>query len=117
MIDVERFKDDLNLLIVDPQYKVELNSNLNNILRTRVVDPLDESDINASKLKQQSKVDNKLQAKFTQIAREIFCGLFVRGKNTNQWFTTMGGKTYKDVITCSEFLSGLQLLDALQIFD
>jgi hypothetical protein len=34
-----------------------------------------------------------------------------------QWFSQVGGKTYKDVLTVSEFISGLQMLDALQIFD
>jgi hypothetical protein len=42
MIDVERFKDDLNFLITDPLYKVELNSKLGAALGARVVDPLDE---------------------------------------------------------------------------
>jgi len=51
MIDVERFKDDLNHLINDPQLKVELHSKLNSLLKTRVVDPLDDEDLNAAKLK------------------------------------------------------------------
>ena len=63
MIDVERFKDDLNFLITDPLYKVELNSKLGAALGARVVDPLDEQDANASKMKQ-VRVDPKVQAKF-----------------------------------------------------
>jgi hypothetical protein len=116
MIDVERFKDDLNFLITDPLYKVELNSKLGAALGARVVDPLDEQDANASKMKQ-VRVDPKVQAKFQQVAREINCGLFVRAKTMGQWFSQVGGKTYKDVLTVSEFISGLQMLDALQIFD
>lgn len=45
MVDIEKFKDDLNLQIVDPQFKVELRSKLNSLLNTRVVEPIEEKEI------------------------------------------------------------------------
>jgi len=45
MIDIERFKDDLNALIVDPQFKVELRSKLSSLINTRVVEPILEKEV------------------------------------------------------------------------
>lgn len=54
LIDIEKFKDDLNAQIVDPQFKVELRSKLNSLLNTRVVEPLEEKEM------KQVKVDPKI---------------------------------------------------------
>jgi hypothetical protein len=54
LIDIEKFKDDLNAQIVDPQFKVELRSKLNSLLNTRVVEPIEEKEI------KQVKVDPKI---------------------------------------------------------
>jgi hypothetical protein len=45
LVDIEKFKDDLNLQIVDPQFKVELRSKLNSLLNTRVVEPIEEREM------------------------------------------------------------------------
>lgn len=58
MVDIDRFKDDLNVQIVDPQFKVELRSKLNTLLNTRVFEPIEQKEI------KQIKVDPKMQAKF-----------------------------------------------------
>ena len=84
MVDIERFKDDINAQIVDPQFKVELRSKLSSLINTRVVEPILEKEV------KQLKIDPKLQAKFNSIAKEINCGLFVTGKSIGQWFQPLG---------------------------
>ncbi len=101
MVDIDRFKDDLNLQIVDPQFKVELRSKLTSLLNTRVVEPIEQKEV------KQIKVDPKMQAKFHEAAREIICGLFVVGKSAGQWFVTFG--TFKkSALTNQEFIKGIQ---------
>lgn len=58
MVDIDKFKDDLNMQIVDPQHKVELKSKLTAILNTRVIEPIENKEV------KQIKVDPKMQAKF-----------------------------------------------------
>lgn len=44
MVDIVRFKDDLNLLIIGPEYKIELKSVLNTLIKERVVETIEEAD-------------------------------------------------------------------------
>jgi|LauGreDrversion4_2_1035121.scaffolds.fasta_scaffold12922_3 hypothetical protein len=43
MVDIARFRDDLNAMLFSSEYKVELNSVLNNLIGERVVDEIDDS--------------------------------------------------------------------------
>jgi hypothetical protein len=42
-VDIAKFRDDLNALIFASEYKVELNSVLNNLIAERVVDEIDDT--------------------------------------------------------------------------
>jgi hypothetical protein len=57
LVDLIKFKDDLNALISSQEYKVELKSLLNNLINERVVETLE-----ATTLKVKQNNDPKTQA-------------------------------------------------------
>lgn len=110
-VDTARFKDDLNIYIINPDYQIQLKSVLNALLAGRVVDHIDDETP-----RNQSKVDPKLLSMFKLIAKEVYSGLFIRDTDVQGWFPRYG--SYKrGCLTIREFQSALEQLDVFMILE
>lgn len=102
-MDINHFKDDLNLLIFNAECRVNLSSVLNNLIQERVVDHIDDD---SPRTKASKRIDAKLLALYRLVATEIVCGVFVKDTDVASWFSRYGSFK-KGSLTGREFLAAV----------
>lgn len=104
-VDITRFKDDLNALIMNVDFKIELKSVLNQLIGERVVDHIDDGTPRNATLA--AKTDPKMLPFFKALSREIVCGLYVKDADAMNWFPRFG--TFKKgSLTSAEFKQAVE---------